>query len=125
MKIEKYDFGTLKIGNHHIIGEMDEAADIHLDTVSRIIKIANKRFNGERWVYISNRINSYSLNPLVHMEAPKFDNNMVAFAVVTNKMSQRSNADLEKYFSEEQYKFECFLKLDEAITWAIQVLNEE
>lgn len=125
MKIQKYDFGTLEIGDHFIVGEMKEGADIHLDVVSRIIDIANEAFNGERWGYISNRINSYSLNPIVHMEAPEFEKNMVVFAVVTNKDTHRINAELEKSFSDEQYKFECFLNLETAIAWVTQVLTEE
>ena len=59
MKTEKYDFGTLKVGDHFIVGEMKEGTDIQFDVVSRIMDIANGRFNGERWGYISNRVSSY------------------------------------------------------------------
>ena len=125
MNREKYDFGTLTFGNRFIIGEMREGADVQLETVSRIIEIAHARFNGEHWAYISNRVNSYSANPIVHIEAPKFEKKMVAFAVVANDQLRRRIVEIEKSISTGQYKFDCFVDLDAAIAWVTQVLNEE
>ena len=123
MKTEKYDFGTLKVGDHFIVGEMKEGTDIQFDVVSRIIDIANGRFNGERWAYISNRVSSYSLQPLVHEELSKVEKNMIAFAVVTDKESHIKNAELEKCFSGEQYEFECFANIENAIAWVTKLLK--
>ena len=125
METKKYDFGTLKIADHFIIGEMNENTDIQLNTVSRIIEIANNTFHGEKWGYISNRVHSYSLNPLVHEQAPKFEKNMVAFAVVINSEAGQMNAELEKFISNEQYLFESFYDLEEAINWIKQILSEQ
>ncbi len=94
-----------------------------LMSVSRIIDIAHERFNGERWAYISNRVSSYSLQPLVHVEAPKFEKNMIAFAVVTDKESQIKNSELEKYFSGGQYEFEYFANIENAIAWVTKLLK--
>ena len=123
MKTEKYDFGSLKVGDHFIIGEMKEGADIQLDVVSKLIDIAHEQLNGERWAYISNRVNSYSLQPLVHFELSKVEKNMIAFAVVTDKESHIKNAELEKSFSGGQYEFECFANIENAIAWVIKLLK--
>ena len=123
METEKYDFGTLTVGDHFIVGEMKEGADIQYDVVSRIIDIANGRFNGERWAYISNRVSSYSLQPLVHEELSKVEKNMIAFAVVTDKESHIKNAELEKCFSGGQYEFECFANIENAIAWVTKLLK--
>ena len=121
MKIEKYDFGTLTIGDHFIIGEMKEGSDIQLDTVSKIIDVANHNFKGEPWGYISNRVHSYSLQPLVHREAPKFEKNMVAFAVVASGDKALMQAEMEKRLIGQQYNFSCFNGLDKAIAWVKSV----
>ena len=123
MKTKKYNFGTLKVGDHFIVGEMKEGADIQYDVVSRIIDIANGQFNGERWAYISNRVSSYSLQPLVHEELSKVEKNMIAFAVVTDKESHIKNAELEKCFSGGQYEFECFANIENAIAWVTKLLK--
>ena len=123
MKTEKYYFGTLKIGDHFIVGEMEEGTDIQLDVVSKLIDIAHERFNRERWAYISNRVNSYSLQPLVHEELSKVEKNMIAFAVVTEKEAHIKNAELEKFFSGGKYEFECFANMENAIDWVTKLLK--
>jgi hypothetical protein len=123
MKTEKYDFGTFKIGDHFIVGVMKEGADIQLDVVSKLIDIAHEQFNGEQWAYISNRVNSYSLQPLVHFELSKVEKNMIAFAVVTDKEIHIKNAELEKSFSGGQYEFECFANIENAIDWVTNLLK--
>ncbi len=125
MKIEKHKFGTLTIGDRFIIGEMKEGSDIHLDTVSRIIDIANSHFKGERWGYISNRINSYSLQPLVYRQASEFEKNMVAFAVVTSKKSALVCSEMEKSLVGERFEFSYFRELDKAIAWVKSVISSE
>ena len=122
MKIEEHDFGKLIVGDRFVIGEMKEGSDIHLDTVTRIIDIANSHFKGERWAYISNRIHSYSLQPLVYRQAFEFEKNMVAFAVVTNQDPKLVMAEMEKKIVEERFNFSYFGELDRAITWIKSVI---
>lgn len=117
MKIEKHSFGTLTIGDHFIIGEVNEDTDIQLDDVSKIIDVANKYFKGDKWGYISNRINSYSLQPLVHHDAPKFEKNMLAFAVVSNNKKIDNYTEVERIMVDDSYAFSSFSDLDEAIIW--------
>ncbi len=125
MKIEKHEFCTLTIGDRFIIDEMKEGSDIHLDTVSRIINLANSHFKGERWGYISNRINSYSLQPLVYRQASEFEKNMIAFAAVTNKESALVCSEVEKRQVGDRFEFSCFKELDKAITWVKSVISSE
>ena len=125
METEKYDFGTLTVGDHFIVGEMKEGTDIQLDIVSKLIDIAHERFNGERWAYISNRVNSYSLQPLVHFELSKVEKDMIAFAVVTDKELHIKNAELEKSYAGGRYEFECFANIENAIDWVTKLLKAE
>lgn len=122
IKTEAYDFGRLTIGQRFIIGAMEEGSDVHLDVVSKIIDIARTRFGDDKWAYISNRVNSYSLQPMVHRQAAELEKNMIAFAVVTHDCRL---ADVEKRFAGERYKFSCFAELDDAIAWVKSVLAEQ
>ncbi len=72
MKVLQFDFGQLTIDDHIIIGEVTQDRNVEMDVVSVVIETANKYFHGEPWAYISNRTNSYSLNPNVHQNASSF-----------------------------------------------------
>lgn len=123
MHVETHDFGKLCIGDHFIIGEMDEGENIDIDVVAKIIAIARQRFGNGKWAYISNRVNSYSLQPLVHEEAPKFERNMIAFGVVVSNRVHRHILELERAFTNGQYPFEFFDDLQSAIDWVTEVLE--
>ena len=125
MQIEEHEFGQLMIGDCIVIGEITAGADVELGVVSQIIDIANDHFKGEPWGYISNRINSYSLQPQVHHEAPKFEKNMIAFAVVTSRNNRGQFVGLEKHIAGDSYSFAVFVTLEDAITWMKQELSKE
>ena len=116
----QFKFGEVTIGDHYIIGAMNEGENINIEMVSEIISLANKHFNGESWGYISNRIHSYALDPTVHIEAPDFEKNMVAFAVVTYRKQTEITTVIEKEINKIHklgYEFASFTDLDRAINW--------
>ena len=117
LRLEKLEFGTFRIGDRFIIGEANEGANIRLPEFLRLVEIANASFKGAKWGYISRRKNEYSLQPTIHHEAPKFEENMVAFAMVTEKSSHFNSALLEKRIVGDAYKFECFSDLEIAVSW--------
>lgn len=117
LRVEKLDFGTFTVGDRFIIGEAKEGANIRLAEFIRLIEIANASFKGAKWGYISKRQNEYSLQPTIHHEAPKFEKNMVAFAMVTEKSSHFNSALLEKRIVGDSYKFECFSEVETAVEW--------
>lgn len=117
MEIEKLDFGTLVIGDLFIIGEINEGADIQLEEAIQIFDIASARFDGSKWGYISKRNNEYSLQPTIHHEAPNFEENMVAYALVTEMDSHLRSAHIEKRIVGDSYKFECFSDVETAQVW--------
>ncbi len=125
MEKEEYSFGTLEIGCHVIVGKLNEGLDAQLDVAVKIIEIARKRFNGEPWAYISNRVNSYSVQPIAYKKAAKIKHNMVAFAVVTNTPSSLVSARFEEKFATSEYKFDCFETVQDAVSWVTAILDDE
>lgn len=119
---EQYDFGTLKIGECFIIGEINEGVDVGLSTVFRIIEIANKKFKGKPWGYISNRIHSYSLSPMVYIKALEIEKGIKAFAIVANTRVQEYSAKLEKQIAEPGMNVQIFSDLDMAVSWVREEL---
>ncbi len=123
MKVLQFDFGQLTIDDHIIIGEVTQDRHVEMDVVSIVIETANKYFHGEPWAYISNRTNSYSLNPNVHQNTPKIGRNMVAFAVVANSEIKQKIATIEHFFVGNNYCFHVCESLDEAVAWVKEKLR--
>lgn len=125
MKHEEYDFGVLEIGDHIIVGEIKEGFDVTFDVVSQIVEVANEEFNGEPWAYISNRVHSFSTQPILHMDLTKIKHNLIAFAVVAEKELTKRNAQFEETFIGSDYQFKSFGKLDTAVSWVKMVLDRD
>jgi len=125
MQREEYGFGTLDIGDHIIVGEIKEGTDVQFEIVSRIIEVANDRFNGEPWGYISNRIHSFSTQPMLYKEISKIKHNMVAFAVVAGRNMTIKTAQYEKAFAGTEYQFKYFYNMDDAVFWIKGILNSK
>ena len=87
--------------------------DILNDTVQR-------HFSGKNMVYISNRVKSYSVNPLIYPEAEKIPN-LVAIALIPKTKLMRRNAEYEREFFDKPY--EIFDTLSEAIQWSHKLIN--
>jgi hypothetical protein len=118
-------FGEVTICDHYIIGVMNEGENINIEMVSEITSLANKYYKGEPWGYISNRIHSYALDPIVHLEAPEFEKNMVAFAAVTHRKETEITTVIEKEINKIHklgYEFATFTDLDKAKDWVKSVL---
>ena len=69
--------------------------------------------------YISNRVTSYSVNPLVYKEVEKMSN-LVAIAIIPNDLKMRQSAEFEKQFFNKP--FEIFNNLTDAINWVEKIV---
>ncbi len=81
-----------------------------------MLEIGKTTFQGRPYGYISHRVNSYAVNPMVYLESASTAN-LKAIAVVTNSVVCKNNAVLEKQFYRESNSFEIFSTLDEALDW--------
>jgi hypothetical protein len=71
-----------------LICQIKEGADIRPELNERLNKIIQIHFEGKNIVYISNRVNSYSADPLTYSETEKIPN-LVAIAVVPETQLMR------------------------------------
>lgn len=110
-------FGIFYFFDDFIISEIDEGIHFDWGKGKQIIKIAERYYGGNsNVVYISNRINSYSLSP---MDWLKFNKKykMHEFIIVSKSKIGITNIFLEKIFSKINIK--SFNDIDDAIFWML------
>lgn len=125
MRIQQHKFEKLHIGDSFIIGEMKEGSHVSIEVVSEIIHIANANFKGRKWGYISNRLNSFSTDPLVFINAKKLDHHLVAFASVNYREASDSVTKIEEQIVGDSFKYETFTNLDDAISWIKSLISTD
>ncbi|AXO78990.1 hypothetical protein DZC78_00845 [Olleya aquimaris] len=117
----KLSFCTLLVSDNVIISEINEGVHMNKKHATQIIKFVLDVFGDRPHVYISNRIHSYSVDTIVYSDVSKVKS-LVGFAVVSNTLAAR-NAEIERLFLNKP--FEIFSKLEEATTWANQILKNQ
>lgn len=121
--IESYDleFCTIEIYEDHTIAMMKEGVVVSPKHVQVFSKIVNKHYKNKPFVYISKRINSYSVNPITHIKSSKISN-LVALAVVSNDPKQQLQTKIEKPFFERDF---ChFHTIEEALVWKDEIIKK-
>ncbi len=117
----KYDFCDFSIFDNFIIAVMQEGVTVLPKHNNVLIELAEKYFKDRPFAYITNRINSYSVDPKVFKETSKIKN-LIAFAVVSQSDVRIANASFERQFLSKPHK--SFTKLIDAINWCEQLVEE-
>ncbi|MEO9077323.1 MAG: hypothetical protein ABI263_08520 [Gelidibacter sp.] len=85
-----------------------------------LINVVDTYFKSTSFVYITHRINSYSVDPSTYLETSKIKN-LKGFAVVSTDYKAKSNVEVEKLFLNKP--FETFDDLKDAVTWTNSLLD--
>jgi len=120
LKTIETDFVKLNFYERFVIAELSEGIDIDENIVDILIQYSIEFYGDNPFGYISNLINSYSINPVIYFKLSKIKN-LVAFAVVSTRMIVSYNVQIEKAFMSKP--FELFDNLDEAVNWVNQLVN--
>ena len=116
-----FSFGKITFKGNIVTAEMNEGILFDTDEKKEIFDYCETIYKGKPYVYLSYRINSYSINPVVYLQETPAYNNM-AIAVVTQKPLSKLNTSFEKHFYNKQ--FEVFSTLEEAEEWLLSILEE-
>ena len=114
-----FNFGKVKIQNHIVIAEMKEGITFDSNYNNEFLKFCKEHYKEKNYGYISNRVNSYSVNPTVYLDTAK-KSNIRAIAVVSSNPINQGNVSIERQFFE--HPFEVFNTLEQAIKWMTEVL---
>ncbi|WP_047546860.1 hypothetical protein [Psychroserpens sp. Hel_I_66] len=111
--IERED-AEIFIFDNFIINQVKEGVVVEPEHNDLLNKIVQKHFSGKDMVYISNRVKSYSVNPLIYPKTEAIPN-LVAIAMIPKTATMRKNAEYERQFYDKPY--EIFDSLTDAISW--------
>lgn len=123
LTIHELEIGTFRFYENLVIGEINRGAQITLDKVLPLFALAWEQYRNKPAVYISDRKNSYSLDPTMHFETSKLVPFVKGYAwVVYNPMTERV-ARLEQRFL--NFPNAIFHSMDPALVWAWKLLQQK
>lgn len=120
IKYYNFEDGELFVFDEFIINQIKEGVIIQPEHNEILNDIIQRHFTGKDLVYISNRVKSYSVNPLIYPETEKIPN-LIAIALIPKTKLMRKNAEYEREFFDKPY--EIFDTLSNAIAWANTILS--
>lgn len=116
------EFCEMTVYDRYVVVVVNEGVNITTEYNRTLIQYAETYFSDTPFVYITNRVNSYSVNPQVYIDTAKIKN-LKGMAVVSNRYLAKTNAQIEKIFFNKP--FEVFTELEDAFAWAEKLINEE
>lgn len=125
MGIIKYynlDDSEVFIFDRFIINQIKESVVIEPHHNDLFNDIVQEYFSGKSMIYISNRVKSYSVNPLIYPEAEKIPN-LIAIAIIPKTALMKRNAEYEQQFFDKPY--EIFDNLSDAIVWVDKIIPKK
>ncbi len=120
--IKQYHFNFCKMSVYedYILTVINEGITVSVEHNDVLLAISEKHFSGKNFVYITHRINSYSVNPNVYLKTSQIKN-LQGFAVISDNPLQDHQVQLEKKFFNKP--FEKFNTLGEALVWKNTLLH--
>lgn len=114
------DFGLVTIMESILISELKEGIVFGPEENQKLLDLGLELFEGRPYGYISHRVNSYSVDPMVYIDSANAKN-LHAIAVVSQNEITRLNAEkVERKFYKNSNSFEVFNDLNKAIEWIKQ-----
>lgn len=111
------DIGTFRFYPNLVISEIREGAIVDFDKMLPVFVRGQEFYTSDTpFVYISDRKNSYSFDPTLHLETRKMFENLGGYGVVVYDEVNRRIAILEQNFMKCPVKI--FSSLDDAKKWA-------
>ncbi|MEW7292788.1 hypothetical protein [Aquimarina sp. 2304DJ70-9] len=115
-----FDYCLAEIYDDHIRVYINEGVTVVPEHIAELSFVTNKHFKNKFYVYLAIRINSYTIDPMIYIESNKIKN-LLGIAIVSNDPKQKSQAKIEKVFTNK--RFQQFETLEEALFWKDEVIK--
>ncbi|WP_370392456.1 hypothetical protein [uncultured Winogradskyella sp.] len=116
------DFGVYYALDDYFIMEVNEGEHLNWAKLNELIDSLRQHYGlHKRLAYVANRVNSYSIDPVLWSYFDKEDSILIAAAIVSYRDSTFINANIEKQLASIPIK--RARTLEEAIRW-VEQLNE-
>jgi len=117
------DFGSVTILENFMIAKMNEGILFDIRKNETLLEIGTEVFKGKPYAYISHRVNSYAVDPMVYKQSAKFQNLKVIAVVSDNDMTRTLASKVEKEFYNDANSFKVFAELEDATSWVQEKLS--
>ncbi|AXT56102.1 hypothetical protein J8L88_13155 [Aquimarina sp. MMG015] len=122
IRTHELDIGSFHFYKNYLVSEMKEGASINYDKANKLFLLAKEYYGiSTPFVYITNRINSYSFEPTTHFKSGKLFPNLKGYGVVTYNAINNKIASLEQSFLDVPTKI--FDNLKEAVLWVDEIIT--
>lgn len=116
------EFSTLEFFDHYVISRLKEDVVFDRPQVQQLVQVCNDYFGNRGFVYISKRVNNYSVNPTIYFKLKEEVKSLCGIAIVSQRVSALNMAAFEKNFA--KVPFEVFLELKDAEDWALKTVKK-
>ena len=116
------EFTHLEFHENFVVSWVKENVVLSKKQVFDLIDACSGNYEHKNFVYISNRIYNYNVDPTVYLNLDKVKN-LAGIAIVSDKISSLNMAQFEKNFS--KIPFETFQELEDAINWTQKILKNK
>ncbi|NER15754.1 hypothetical protein [Spongiivirga citrea] len=116
------DICSIQVYKSYSIVNIKEGATVKPGDEAIFKRLIAEYYGDKPFVYISHRVHSYAIDPIIYKEISKIET-LLGYAVVDEKSKMYSSAQVEKLFYDKA--FEIFNDLDEAKEWAKKMLNDD
>ena len=125
MKCARIKKAELEIHENLVIVRFDEGSNVTIEDWKEIKEVLLVNFSG-KFAWISDRINSYSIDPtlLLAPEVIQDLENFVCIAQVNYGKNIKDSTDLAKDFLSAKVPFKSFMTLDDALNWVREKLRD-
>lgn len=120
--IKDLGFCKMKFYDNYVTCNINEGVTLCQQKSRKQTREILNHFDNKPFVYITNRINSYAVDPSIYNESSQIEN-LVGFAVVSKNHFALNNAKVEKLFLNKP--FELFNDLNDAKQWADELINSK
>ena len=119
-KIE-IDIGIVYFYKNYVVTEINEGIVVNFEKAAKLLQLGIEYYGSKTpFVYISNRINSYSFEPTAHFKSTEMFPNLKGFGVVIYNKLNSDVAKMEQAFINKPTNI--FYSLEEAIEWAEELI---
>ena len=123
MKSVRITKADLEIHDNLAITRFDEGSDILIEDWLEIQEVLLDNFSG-KFAWISDRINSYSIDPTVVSAIIEDIDNVVCLAQMNYGKKLRDSTEIAKDFLSVKVPFRSFGTLDDALNWVREKLRD-
>jgi len=120
-EVLKLEFCKIEVYFNYLVVIVDEGQTINMQKSQNLIKVAKSLFPKKPFVYITNRINSYAVDPSVYKPASQIEN-LAGFCVVSSNFMAKTSAEIERLFMQKPFAICDTMK--EALEWKKTILGE-